>query len=44
MIIEDAGGGWELEPTDCRGQLVRHRHGDISAVCYVYSNPDRASP
>ena len=40
-MIDDAPAGWELEPTDYR-QLARHRHGDVLAVCYLYSHPDRA--
>ena len=40
-MMEVVPSGWEVEPTDFGGQLVRHRHGDVSAVCYVYSNPDR---
>ncbi|HEY8177584.1 MAG TPA: hypothetical protein VIH19_03205 [Candidatus Limnocylindria bacterium] len=42
MLIDDTPAGWELEPTDFGGQLVRHRHGGVLAVCYMYSNPDRA--
>jgi hypothetical protein len=41
MLIEDAVGDWEVEPTDFGGELVRHQHGEVSAICYVYSNPDR---
>ena len=42
MIIEDASPDWEIEPADFGGQVVRHRHGDVTAVTYLYSNPDRA--
>ena len=40
MIAEDATG-WDVEPADFGGKIVRHRHGDATAVAYVYSNPDR---
>ena len=41
MFIEDVAGGWEVEPADFGGHLVRHRHDDVTAVAYVYSRPDR---
>ena len=41
MIVEDAPAGWDVEPADFGGQVVRHRHGDVTAVAYVYSDPDR---
>ena len=41
MIFQDAPSGWEVEPSDVGGHVVRHRHGDVSAVCYVYSHLDR---
>lgn len=33
---------WEVDEDDFGGRIVRHRHHDVSAVAYVYSNPDRA--
>jgi hypothetical protein len=33
---------WEVELDDFGGRMVRHRHGDVTAVAYVYSNPERA--
>jgi hypothetical protein len=40
--LESPPADWETEPTDFGGQLVRHRHKDVTAVCYVYSNPNGA--
>ena len=41
-VLENAPADWEVEPADFGGQLVRHRHGQVTAVCYGYSNPDGA--
>jgi len=40
MIVEDATG-WDVEAADFGGKVVRHRHGDVTAVAYVYMRPDR---
>jgi hypothetical protein len=40
MIVEDATG-WDVEAADFGGKIVRHSHGDVTAVAYVYSSPDR---
>ena len=41
MIVEDAPAGWDVEAADFGGQVVRHRHGDVTAVAYIYSDPQR---
>ena len=35
----DEAGAWEVEE-DGSGP-VRHRHGDVMAIAYLYSNPER---
>jgi len=35
-------GDWEIDEGAFGGHVVRHRHGDVTAVAYLYSNPDRA--
>jgi hypothetical protein len=41
-VIVEMPTGWDLEPDDFGGLVVRHQHGDLTAVAYLYSNPDRA--
>lgn len=41
MPNQDRPPGWDVEADDFGGRVVRHRHGDLTAVAYVYSNPDR---
>ena len=36
----DAAGDWVVEGDDHGGRVVRHRHWDVEAVAYLYSNPD----
>jgi hypothetical protein len=32
MILDDAPAGWEVLAADFGGQIVQHRHGDVTAV------------
>jgi hypothetical protein len=32
---------WQVELDDFGGRMVRHRHPDLTAIAYVYGNPDR---
>lgn len=32
---------WEVDEDDFGGRIVRHRHADITATAYVFSNPDQ---
>jgi hypothetical protein len=41
-MITDQAPEWDIEPNDFGGQIVHHRHPDVSAICYVYSISDRA--
>ena len=41
-MIVDPPSGWDVEPDDFGGLVVRHWHGDVTAAAYIYSNPDRA--
>ena len=41
MIADDAPAGWEVLAADFGGQIVQHRHGDVTAVAYIYSNREK---
>lgn len=37
QVIIETPTGWELEPDDFGGLVVRHQHGDLTAVAYLYT-------
>ena len=41
VITHEPPAGWEVEHSDFGGHVVRHQHGEETAVAYVYSGLDR---